>query len=76
MTQVNGMSAVSGTPTRPTDHGAPQVTELRPRPAFPGPTARRPLVARFDRGAYDASYDRFLFAADRAFGDDLPRGAA
>jgi len=53
-----------------------KVTALSPRPAFPGPAARRPLVARFDRGAYDASFDRFLFAADRAFGEDLPRGAA
>lgn len=50
---------------------APRVTKhLTPRPPFPDPTVlRRPLTFRFDRGAYDASYDRFQHHADRAFGD-------
>ena len=52
-------------------------TTLGPRPPLPGPTAlRRPLTARFDRGAYDASYDRFRFAADKAFGDGPDGGTA
>lgn len=59
---------------------APETVEAAPAVLLHAPT-RRPgaLIGReftFDRGAYDASYDRFQHAADRAFGEDLPRGAA
>jgi hypothetical protein len=89
LTQVNGMSAVSGTPTHLTDTSTPLRLAPRPKPPAsvfaPDPKqviAWRKLAAdvadsdTFDRGAYDASYDRFQHAADRAFGEDLPGGAA
>lgn len=44
-----------------------------PTPPFRAPLGRELL---FDRGAYDASCDRFQHAADRAFGEDLPGGSA
>lgn len=58
----------------------PETVKAAPAVLLHAPT-RRPgaLIGReftFDRGAYDASYDRFQHAADRAFGEDLPRGAA
>lgn len=59
---------------------APETAKPKAEAKLHAPT-RRPgaLIGReftFDRGAYDASYDRFQHAADRAFGEDLPRGAA
>lgn len=51
---------------------------LPPRRPFPAkPTARKPLSRDlvFNRGAYDEAYDAFQ-RTDRAFGEDLPAGAA
>ena len=38
---------------------------LPPRPPVPGPTARRPLVASFNRGAYDKAFGRLQPHGDR-----------
>lgn len=57
----------------------PETVKPKAEPKLHAPT-RRPgaLIGReftFDRGAYDASYDRFQHAADRAFGEG-PDGSA
>jgi hypothetical protein len=50
----------------------PQLTELTARPAAP----TQPLTAATAPWPTDADVDRALGAYGRAFGEDLPRGAA
>lgn len=60
----------SGSPTKhsvPTEAGALRLLPPRPKPPVQRLTAR-PLGHDLDRGAYDASFDRFRHHADRAFG--------
>jgi hypothetical protein len=52
---------------------AARVTTLAPRPAPPKQrlTARPVTHDLFDRGGYDASFDRFQHHADKAFGEPV-----
>lgn len=78
---ANGMGSLPTTPTG----DAPLAPLLAPRPAEPTqPLTARPFAwpedgeadAPIERALGAYGYDQFQHAADRAFGEDLPGGAA